>query len=133
MKRIPMRTIHDEHFPPGTPEFAQSVMVWADVIRQVIRRPMDPSKGADIEEMRRGIRVLDAVDRAGQYLELEDADYEHLKEKTKLMQWAFVDRRLVTFIDDVNNATEEIPESPNGHPAILDTAAPGWPDVSTVR
>jgi len=133
MKRIPMRTVPDPTFPPGSPEFQQNLIVYADVIRQVIRRPLDPSKGADVEEMRKGIRVLDAVDRAGQVLELEDADWEHLKAKTAAMQWAIIDRRILTFCDEVNNATDEVlNESNDGH-AILDTAAPGWPDVSTVR
>jgi hypothetical protein len=85
-----------------------NVMTWADVIRQVIRRPLDPQRGADIEEIRHGIRVLDAVDKAGPVLELEDSDWEHLVEKTKAMQWAIVDRRILLFIDDVTQATDQV-------------------------
>jgi len=82
-------------------------MAWADVIRQVIRRPLDSQRGADIDELRRGIRVLDALDAAkDRVLALEDADYDHLKAKTLAMQWGLVDRRVLSFIDDVLGATE---------------------------
>lgn len=107
MKRIQLRVLADDRFPPGTSEFASNVLSWAEAIRQVIRRPLDPQVGADIEEIRRGIRVLDALDRAGPVLELEDADWDHLRAKTDAMQWGFIDRRIAIFIDDVDNATEE--------------------------
>ena len=109
MKRIPLRIIPDDRFPLGTQEFQANILSWPEAIRQVIRRPLDPQKGADIEEIRKGIRVLDALDKNNQVLELEDADWTHLVEKTKAMQWAFVDRRIIQFIDDVNNATDEMP------------------------
>jgi hypothetical protein len=109
MKRIPLRTLSDPSFQPGSADFAANVIVWADVIKQVIRRPLDQQKGADIEELRKGIRVLDAVDKSdGKVLALEDADYEHLKEKTHAMPWAMVDRRILQFIDDVDNAGENL-------------------------
>jgi hypothetical protein len=105
MKRIQLRIVPDERFPLGTPEFAINALSWAEAIRQVIRRPLDPQKGADIEEIRRGIRILDALERGGQVLELEDADWEHLCAKTRTMQWAFVDRRIVAFVEDVLEAS----------------------------
>lgn len=116
MKRIAMKTIPDPRFPPGTPEYDANTIVYAEVISQVIRRPLDPQKGADMDEMRRGIRVLDAVDRAGPVLELEDADWEHLKQKTLAMPWGFVDRRILAFVDEIQYATETVPlnEPANG-------------------
>jgi len=98
VKRIVLRSL------PG----AEGALDWAEVIRQVVRRPLDPQRGADIPEMRSSIRVLDALDRAEDgLLELEDADYEHLKTKTQAMQWAFIDRRIMAFVDDILNATEQ--------------------------
>jgi len=100
MKRIYLRVVPNDQ-PP------LDVMAWADVIRQVIRRPLDSQRGADIDELRRGIRVLDALDAAkDRVLALEDADYDHLKAKTLAMQWGLVDRRVLSFIDDVLGATE---------------------------
>jgi hypothetical protein len=108
MKRIQLRTIPDDRFSSGTPEYETNRLDWAEVIRQIIRRPLNPQQGADIEEMRKGIRVLDALEAADQVLELEDADWEHLKQKTEAMQWAFVDRRIVTFVEDIHAAQEQV-------------------------
>jgi hypothetical protein len=91
MKRIPLRVQED--------------LDWAQIMREVIRRPLDPKSGADIEEIRRGVRVLDALDHANGTLELEDADYEHLKQKTLVMPWAMIDKRILEFVDDVTGAT----------------------------
>jgi hypothetical protein len=104
MKQIVLRTLADDRFAPGTPEFTANLLNWSEAIRQVLRRPLDPQKGADIEELRRSIRVLDALDACDGTLELEDADWEHLCQKVKAMQWAFVDRRIVQLIDSVLEA-----------------------------
>lgn len=103
MKHIPLRQL------PGDDG---AVIDWHDVIRQVIRRPLDPQKGVDIDEMRRGIRVLDALDRcASDVFDLEDADWQHLCAKTQVMPWAIVDRRILQFIDDVTGASELVPHN----------------------
>jgi hypothetical protein len=96
------------------------------VIREVIRRPLDPQKGADIEEVRRGIHILDALDeQQGPTLELEDADWEHLKLKTASMQWGLIDKRVLQFVDTVNDATSDAPPL-NG---LVVATASGMPTV----
>jgi hypothetical protein len=95
MKTIPMKTLSEEGLPD---------IVYAQVLREVLRRPSDPQKGADIAEMRRSIRVLDALDAANGTLELEDADYDHLKTKITAMPWNVIDRRIVQLVDDVTGA-----------------------------
>lgn len=103
MKRIPLRRLVD----PQAPEL--DMVVWADIIRNVIRQPLDRQKGADIGEIRRGIRVLDALERCdGQVLELEDSDWEHLRDKTQSMPWGVVDRRILRFCEDILEATETL-------------------------
>jgi hypothetical protein len=94
MKTIPMKTLSDEGMPD---------IVYVQVLREVMRRPADPQKGADIAEMRKSIRVLDALDASNGTLELEDADYEHLKTKILNMPWNVIDRRIVQLVDDVCN------------------------------
>lgn len=78
---------------------------YADVLREVVRRPLDPRAGADITEMRASLRVLDAIDAADGTLELEDSDYAHLRTKLEAMTWNVIDRRLVTFVDTVLGAS----------------------------
>lgn len=101
MKRIPLRRL--------VGEVPEDMVRWDDVIRQVIRQPQDRQRGADIEEIRSGIRILDALEHSdGQLLELEDRDWEHLRDKTRAMQWMVVDRRILRFCDDVLEASEQL-------------------------
>jgi hypothetical protein len=79
---------------------------YAEAIRTVIRQPLDSQRGVSIDEMRRGIRILDKLDASTDILELEDADYDHLKAKVEVMQWGMVERNLLDFIDTVLNAKE---------------------------
>jgi hypothetical protein len=96
VKSIPLKTLEATD---GSPPVEYAV-----VLREVVRRPSDPQKGVDIPEMRQSIRVLDALDSANGTLELEDADYTHLKDKLLAFKWNMVDKRIVQLIDDVSNA-----------------------------
>lgn len=98
MKHIPLKTLPDARLGD---------IVYQDVLREVIRRPLDPQRGASIEEMRQSIRVLDAIESANGTLDLEDSDYEHLQAKLKAMQWLLVDKRIVQLVDDVNGANAQ--------------------------
>jgi hypothetical protein len=75
------------------------------IIEQAVQLPLDRTTGATIDEMRKGIRVLDALEHANGTLELEDADWDFLKTKVERIPWARVDRRFVQFYDDVMGAT----------------------------
>lgn len=88
----------------GEPESGNVLLSYRTIIDQAIRIPLDRQNGATIDEMRKGIRVLDALDRANGTLELEDADWDFLKQKVEKMPWASVDRRFVQFYDDVMQA-----------------------------
>lgn len=106
MKKIPLRVLPDPQMPNDPLAEIRTV----DLIRQVIRQPLDKQKGADIEEIRKGIRLLDAIDALpnGNVLELEDSDYDHLKEKVIAMQWGVVDKRLLRVVDDILEATDVV-------------------------
>ena len=94
----------------------QNKFEYIDLIRQVIRMPLDrvSGRGVSIEEMRQGIRILDALEgkQAGDILELEDADHAHLVAKVKAFPWAFVDRRLLQFCATIENATDTVLDEP---------------------
>lgn len=109
MKRIALLSVPDPRYPdPAQPEYEANRVDYRLLIETVVRTPIDRQSGATIDEMRKGIRILDALDRASTVLELEDADWEHLKTKVERMPWAMIDRRLVQFYDDVNEATDAI-------------------------
>jgi hypothetical protein len=101
MKRVPLKTLPDPRFPDD----AAQAVDYRVVIEQAIRVPFDRQSGATIDEMRKGIRVLDALEATEDgELNLEDADWEYLKQKIEKMPWAMVDRRFVEFYDDVTSA-----------------------------
>jgi len=117
MKRIALLSLPDPRFPhPSQPEYEPNRVDYRVLIEGAIRVPLDRQNGASIDEMRKGIRVLDALDRASienvhspqdrGMLVLEDADWEFLKSKVEHMPWAMTDRRFVQFYDDIQGATE---------------------------
>ena len=53
MKKIPLRTLADERFPE-----APSIE-YAQVLREVVRRPLDPQKGVDMVDARFVVLVED--------------------------------------------------------------------------
>lgn len=119
MKRIPLRMLPDRHLSVEDPNYAAAVMRWDEVIRQVLRSPANRQQGADIEEIRRSIHVLDALDHASDgELQLEDADWELLKEKLLAMRWGIVDERLLQFHDDIVMASDQV--ALNDHLSIGD-------------
>jgi hypothetical protein len=104
MKRILLRVL-----PPGKDTGADFDMDWKNIIAQVMRRPLDQERGIEIDEMRKSIKILDLVEKSNGVLELEDADWELLKQKTLAMPWAVVDPRIVQFHDEVVMATDKAP------------------------
>lgn len=104
MKHIELLKVPDPRFEPGDALYSVNLVDYRVVIEQAVRVPFDRQNGATIDEMRKGIRVLDALDSANGTLELEDADWEFLKQKVERMPWAAVDRRFVKFYDDVVQA-----------------------------
>jgi hypothetical protein len=120
MKRIYLNRLPDPRFPVGSPEYEPNLIDYRSTIEQCIRSPLNRQTGASIDEMRRGIRILDALDAAqDDVLALEDADWEHLKQKVEAMPWIMVDRRIVTFYDDITQATDapRVPARVNHAPA----------------
>jgi len=111
MKRIALLSLPDPKFAhPSDPGYEINRVDYRALIENAIRIPLNRETGASIDEMRKGIRVLDALDAAPSegVLELEDADWEFLKQKVERMPWAMVDRRFVRFYDDVAGATDAI-------------------------
>jgi len=101
MKRIAMKVYESTD---GKPELRTQ-----EILANVVRQPLDKAKGIDIEEMRRSVRVLDALDRSDGTLELEDADWQHLRDKMVAMTWGIVDRRLIELYESVTLATDQVP------------------------
>ena len=119
MKRIRLLSLPYPRFAPDDPLYEPNRVDYRTIIEQCVRVPLNRETGATIDEMRKGIRLLDALDRSKQdVLELEDADWDFLKQKVDKMPWAGTDRRFVQFYDDITGATEAVRD-----PALADGRA----------
>lgn len=105
MKQIRLLVVPD---PLALPNDTSNTLDYREMIRQVIRRPFDAQRGADFEEIRKGIRIFDKLDALGDtdVLVLEDADWEHLRDKAKVMPWGVVDRRVFNFVQSILEPAE---------------------------
>ena len=75
-----------------------------DVLKQVCEQ--SPQKVLSIDEMRRRIHIMDALDKADDQgmLTLEDADHQVLLEAVTTFPWNRAHRSLVAMIDAITSA-----------------------------
>jgi hypothetical protein len=99
MKFIPCKTV--EVTLDGKP----TRISYKAQLREIMRVPSDP-RGADLEEVRRSLRVLDALDTEDVVLKLEDADFEYMVKRVRGARWQVIDKFVMAFIEDVTNARE---------------------------
>jgi hypothetical protein len=97
MKQIQLKTVDMEI------QGVNRQLSYKGELQTIFRSPADMTKGANVEEMRRSIRILDALDKSTDVLELEDADYDYLKSRVPNARFGLVDPAIVQFIDDVTN------------------------------
>ena len=110
MKRIRLESIPGTTFDKekSPAEWESDRVDYIDCIKVVTRAPLNPQLGISIEEMRKSLRVLDALEgkQAGDLLALEDEDHAHLCEKVRVARWRLVDERIVRFSLAVLDAKE---------------------------
>jgi hypothetical protein len=71
---------------------------YKEQLQGLMRSPLNPQAGADFEEVRKSVRVLQAIlDVKDGVLSLEDADYEFGKQKLNAMRFGVIDRALLDF------------------------------------
>jgi hypothetical protein len=105
MKRIPLKSVQ-----MTTPDGKEMELNYWAQLQMTMRTPMNVQQGADVEEIRKSIRILDAldkIDRDAEFLELEDSDHEYLVTKVSATKFTFVAPELVQFVDDVTIVEEE--------------------------
>jgi len=122
MKRIALLSVpHPKFLSPSDPGYEMNRLDYRDTIENAVRAPLDRQTGATIDEMRKGIRILDALDASkNDVLELEDADWDFLRAKVERLPWAFTDRRFIQFYDDIMQATEA-PRDPTRADGVAST------------
>lgn len=104
MKRLELKNL-----PVTRPDGTEMELSYWIQLQTTIRSPADPQSGADIDEIRKSIRVLNVLDEIGQdaeVLELEDSDYEYMQTKVSAAKYTFADAAIVQFVDDVTAGGE---------------------------
>lgn len=61
-----------------------------------------PKEGFGIEDIRKRLRVLDALEKKGDKIEFEDSDYELVKSCVNEQKWVVIDAGIVKFVDTIN-------------------------------
>lgn len=71
-------------------------------LKAIIETPAN-QQTASLDEVRRSIRILDVLERSDGVLELEDADFDFMREKVLGARWPLINRQVLDFVDDVTN------------------------------
>lgn len=75
----------------------------SDLIRTIVQRT-DAQSGISIDQMRKRMRILDALDGSKGTMSLEDADYELLLDLLRRFPFGVADKEIVTIADAIENA-----------------------------
>ena len=104
MKRLQLKQL-----PMTRPDGVEIVLDYWVQLNSTMRMPMNAQGGADIEEIRSSIRVIDVLEKTGQdaeFVEFEDSDYEFLMTKVSATKYNIADAAIVQFVDDITKAGE---------------------------
>ena len=72
------------------------------LIQVIIETPASQERGTTVDEMRKSIRILDALEKSEDVLQLEDADYDYLKSRINNARFSSNNKAFVDFVDCVN-------------------------------
>ena len=100
MKTIELKTIEGVH--DGKP----LKIVYKAQLIEVMKTPLN-GEWASVNEIRSSIRVMEALETAtGDTLNLEDADYDHMRQCVLSMRWPIKNKLVIQFTDDVTKQGE---------------------------
>ena len=63
-------------------------------------------QGANYDEMKAGLDLMDKINDADEILELDAADYRTVIAKVKAHKWPIMHKRFLDFMDDIIDAPE---------------------------
>ena len=95
MKQIELKSVK---FPDDS-DFS-----YKEAIQIILARPGNPQAGANYEEMRKVLPILDKVDAANGVLVLEDAEHTELMNRAKNMPYRVINKTILDFLDSIVTA-----------------------------
>lgn len=101
MKQVRLLTV------PLTVNKQTENFVYKDMLTVLMETPSDPQRGAGIDEVRKSIRVLDVLERSGDVLELEDADFAYVLERVRNARFTASNKVFVDFVEHFEKAAKD--------------------------
>lgn len=80
---------------------------YKDMLVTIMETPQD-AKGATIEEIRKSIRVIDALEKSNEELVLEDNDYAFMMGKVNSTKFTSANKVILDFVEDLKKAAEDV-------------------------
>jgi hypothetical protein len=81
---------------------------YKEMIQVILESPSDPTKGLSIDEVRKSIRILDVLEKSGDVLQVEDADFSHLLSKVRATKFSTANKVFVDFVEDFEKAEKNV-------------------------
>jgi hypothetical protein len=94
MKRIPLRILGKK----------ENGFDYKLLIKNILSVPVNPQVGLTVDEIRKAVRIMDLIDKSKDKLELEDADYDYLKNRIETNKFAIAHKDIIEFVDDILEA-----------------------------
>jgi hypothetical protein len=84
----------------------QRKFAYRENIEGILSQPPDPRAGVKVVEIRKAIKILDALEAVedGKPLILEDDQWSYLDSRVENTDWPFALPAVITFTDDIHNA-----------------------------
>lgn len=79
-------------------------ITYKDLLNMCVNKP---PQGFTVEEMRKRLRLVDVLSKAELVVDMEDADYTHMKKLVSDMDgsWAIAHKDIIDFVDYINSIT----------------------------
>ena len=98
MKVIELKRVEFEAFGQA------QTLDYRDMLYILMETPANPQAGADIGEVRKSIRVMDALEKANGTLQLEDADFDYVLQRVKAAKFTSSNKVFVDFVEHFEGA-----------------------------
>ena len=79
---------------------------YRDILRLIVGSAQ-AAPSMNIEQVRRSVAILDALDSAEEELRLDERDWQYVCQRVKDAQWQVATKEIIGFVDAVELAKEE--------------------------
>lgn len=101
MKTIELKTVKFQAY--GN----ESTLDYKALLQAILESPLDPAKGTSIGEIRKSVRVLDAIENMEETLQLEDADFDYMLERIRNAKFTSNNKVFIDFVDYFEQLSNE--------------------------